>query len=306
LRLSATAKQASIAQILINAFGVLLFLPFISPYANLVKLTSSDLARQIANAHTFFNIVVSLLLFPFVKQIAWVAKRLAPARPQDEKKKLTAYIDEMQFSVPPVALNEASRELVRLGDVTVCMIEQSCQALINQDESLARKVMEQEDGFVDPVFKTVTDFVNKLLLREDLTPTQKKRCFQLKNLLMDIERIGDMAEDLAQMAIMRKQDNVNFSPAALEELGKLWKQAQHTYIVSLKAFETSDKLMAKEACDLESDFDRVYWQVRHEHIERLESGICNSEANVMFTEVLRILERVSDHADNLGVSVMRS
>lgn len=306
LRLSATAKQASISQILINAFGVLLFLPFISPYANLVKLTSSDLARQIANAHTFFNVIVSLLLFPFVKQIAWVARSLAPARPQDEKKKLTAYIDEMQFSVPPVALNEASRELVRLGEVTVCMIEQSCQALINQDETLARKVMEQEDGFVDPVFKITTDFVNKLLLQQDLTPAQKKRCFQLKNLLMDIERIGDMAEDLAQMAIMRKQDNVTFSSAAMEELGKLGKQAQHTYVVSLKAFEIGDKVMAKKACDLESDFDRVYWQVRHQHIERLENGTCNSEANVMFTEVLRILERVSDHADNLGVSVMRS
>ena len=105
-------------------------LPFISPYANLVKLTSSDLARQIANAQHSFNITVSLLLFPFVKQIAWVAKRLAPARPQDEKKKLTAFIDEMQFSVPAVALNEAARELVRLGETTVCMIEQSCQALI--------------------------------------------------------------------------------------------------------------------------------------------------------------------------------
>ena len=77
-------------------------------------------------------------------------------------------------------------------------------------------------------------------------------------------------------------------------------------IVALKAFETSDKVMAQEACDLESEFDRTYWQARHRHIERLEAGICKPEANVIFTEVLRLLERVSDHADNLGVSVMRS
>jgi phosphate:Na+ symporter len=306
LRLSPAARQASTAQILINAVGVALFLPFISQYSQLVKHTSADLPRQIANAHTFFNVIVSLLLFPFVKQIAWVARRLVPTRPRDEKIKLTAYIDEMQFSVPAVALNEASRELVRLGEGTVQMLEQSCLALINQDEALARKVMEQEDGFVDPVFKIVVDFVNKLLLQEDLTPAHKKRCFQLKNLLMDIERIGDMSEDIAQMALMRIQDHVTFSSAAVDELGQLWKQAQHTYIVALKAFETSDKVMAKEACDLESEFDRVYWQVRHRHIERLDGGVCNPEANVIFTEVLRLLERVSDHADNLGVSVMRS
>jgi phosphate:Na+ symporter len=306
LRLSSAARQASIAQILINALGVLLFLPFITQYSELVKHTSVGLPRQIANAHTFFNVIVSLLLFPFVKQIAWAAKRLVPVNLKEEKPRLTAYIDEMQFSVPAVALNEASRELVRLGEGTVQMLEQSCLALINQDVALARRVMAQEDGFVDPVFKTVVDFVNKLLLQEDLTPAHKKRCFQLKNLLMDIERVGDMAEDIAQIAVMRVQNNVVFSSAAVEELGPLWKQAQHTYIVALKAFETSDKVMAKEACDLESEFDRVYWQARHRHIERLEIGVCNPEANVMFTEVLRLLERVSDHADNLGVSVMRS
>ena len=306
LRLSPVAKRASVAQILINVLGVLIFIPFISQYADLVSHTASELPRQIANAHTIFNVSVSVALFPFVKQIARFAKWLVPDSPRKQEVKLTAYIDEMQFGVPAVALNEASRELVRLGGGTVQMLEQSCQALINQDVALARKVMEQENGFVDPVFKTVVDFVNKLLLQEDLTPSQKKRCFQLKNLLMDIERIGDMAEDIAQCALMRAQDNVTFSPVAVEELGQLWKRAQHTYIVALKAFETSDKVMAKEACDLESEFDRAYWQVRHHHIERLEAGICNPEANVMFTEVLRLLERISDHADNLGVSVMRS
>ena len=59
-------------------------------------------------------------------------------------------------------------------------------------------------------------------------------------------------------------------------------------------------------CDLESEFDKLYWQTRQRHIERLEEGVCNLEANVIFTETLRDLERINDHADNLGVSVMRA
>lgn len=306
LRLSPAARQASIAQILINSTGVLLFLPFISQYAGLVKLTSEDLPRQIANAHTFFNVTVSLLLFPFVKQIAWAARRLVPARPSGEKPKLTAYIDEMQFRVPPVALTEAAREMVRLGDSTVEMLEQSCRALIDRDTALAQRVIAREDQFVDPVFKTVQDFVNELLLQEDLTAPQKKRCFQIKNLLTDIERIADMAEDIAQYALARVQDDVCFSPAAVQELEQLGQHARRTYSTALKAFETGDKEMAREACQLESEFDHIYWRVRQNHIERLENGVCAPEANVIFTEVLRLLERVSDHADNLGVSVMRS
>ena len=306
IRLSPAAKRASLAQIVINVIGVLFFLPFISQYADIVSHTSSELPRQIANAHTIFNVLVSAALFPFVKQIARLATWLVPDSPRGEDAKLTAYIDEMQFSVPAVALNEAAREVVRLGERTAQMLEQGCLSLMNRDADLARQVIEQEDGFVDPVFKTVIDFVNKLLLQEELTPAQKKRCFQLKNLLMDIERIGDMAQDIAQMTLMSIQDNVVFSAEAVDELGALWKQAQHTYLVALKAFERSDKALAKEACDLENKFDQLYWQARHRHIERLEQGICKPEANVIFTEVLRLLERVSDHADNFGVSVMRS
>jgi phosphate:Na+ symporter len=291
---------------MINVLGVLIFIPFISQYAQLISRTSVELPRQIANAHTIFNLTVSAALFPFVKQIARVTNWLVPDVSGKSEVKLTAYIDEMQFSVPAVALNEAARELVRLGEGTIQMLEQGCRALIESDACLAQQVIAREDEFVDPLFKSVVDFVNKLLLQEELTSTQKKRCFQLKNLLMDIERIGDMAEDIAQYALTRVENNVMFSPEAVNELERLWRQSQKTCLVALKAFETNDKEMAREACCLESEFDRAYWQARHLHIERLEAGICKPEANVIFTEVLRLLERVSDHADNLGVSVMRA
>jgi phosphate:Na+ symporter len=306
LRLSAAARQASTAQILINAIGVLLFLPFIAQYSALVKLTSSDLPRQIANAHTIFNVVVSLMLMPFVKQIAWAAKRLVPESIREEKPKLTAFIDTMQYSVPAVALTEAARELTRLGASAAQMVEQSCQALLTKDAELARRVIAQEEKFIDPVFKVLVDFVNNLLMQENLIPAQQKRCFQLKNLLMDIERIADMAEDIAGYALERVENNLVFSQQAMDDLGMLWPHALETYTTALKAFETSDREMAQQACSLESDFDHLYWKTRQRHIERLEAGICNPEANVVFTEMLRLLERVSDHADNLGVSVVRS
>jgi phosphate:Na+ symporter len=210
----------------------------------------------------------------------------------------------MQYSVPAVALTEAARELVRLGEVTACMLEESCQALLTKNLQAANHVLEQEDRFVDPVYKTLVDFVNRLI-QEDLSITQQKRCFQIKNLLIDIERVGDMAEDIAQYAMERIKNNVIFSLQATEELTQLWQHALCTFSSAIRAFQDSDKLLAKKVCDMESEFDKLYWQTRQRHIERLEAGICNPEANVIFTEILRDLERISDHADNLGVSVMR-
>jgi phosphate:Na+ symporter len=305
-RLSQSARQASIAQIAINVIGVLLFLPFMPGYARLISNSSPDLPRQIANAHTVFNVTVSAILFPFVKQVGQLARWLAPIGVREEKVKLTAYIDEMQYSVPAVALNEAAREFSRLGDATAEMLEQSCLALIDKDTALAHKVMTLEDKFVDPVTKALVDFVNGLLTQDDLNVAQQKRCLQIKNLLIDIERVGDMAEDIAQYAVERTENDVPFSQEAARELRQLSAHVHQTYSMSLRAFRESDRDLARQACLSEREFDRLYWQTRQRHINRLAAGLCHPEADVIFTDTLRNLERVSDHADNLGVSVARS
>ena len=305
LRLSRAARQASMAQISINIFGVLLFLPFIHQFAELVSRTSVDLARQIANAHTIFNVTVSAVLFPFVKQIAWLAKKLAPEKAELEKPKLTSFIDEMQLSVPAVALTEAAREMTKLGEAAARMVENSCQALFEKDTAMAESVIVQEEKFVDPVFKLLVDFVDRLI-QGDLTAKQSKRCFQIKNLLMDIERVADLSEDIAQCALERTAKNVPFTAEGLQELQQAAKQAQDIFSLSIIAFSANDRELAREVCRKENEFDRLYWQIRQNHIERLEAGKCHAQADVIFTETMRALERISDHADNIGISVSRS
>ena len=305
LRLSATARQTSYAQILINVIGVLLFLPFISLFADLVARTSPDLPRQIANAHTIFNVAVSLMLFPFVQQIAQLARKLAPDEPMKRKQKVTAYIDPMQYAVPAVAITEAGRELVRLGEVTAEMIELSCGALLRQDADDAQRVFVLEDEVVDPVTNELENFVNNLLLGE-LNQAQHKRAFQIKNLLIDLERVGDMAEDIARYALDRIDREIPFTEEALGDLTQLSRFAHTIYTRSLRAFNDNDAALALQVCEAESEFDSLYWQIRDLHIERVEAGLGHPEANVIFTETLRLLERISDHADNLGVSVSRN
>ena len=304
-RLSSAARQTSIAQILINVIGVLIFLPFFSPFTRLVRFTASELPRQIANAHTIFNVAVSAILFPFVGYIAWAARRLVPEKEEGQEARLTAYIDEMQYGIPAVALTEALKELIRLGETTAQMIERSRLALVKGDMDAAQWVLEQEDGFVDPVTDTLEHFVNALM-RENLSVSQQRHCFQLKNLLTDVERVGDLAEDLAEAAQKKVDDEVRFSPEAMQELDRLCQHAYDTYSLALRALQTRDRALAQRACRLEDEFDHLYLDARQGHIERMELGICQPEADVIFTETLRNLERISDHADNLGISVMRT
>jgi phosphate:Na+ symporter len=303
-RLSRAARQASIAQILINVIGVLIFLPFFTPFARLVSNTSSELPRQIANAHTIFNIAVSAILFPFVGCIAWAARRVSPEKVTAKEAKLTAYIDKMQYGIPSVALAEGLKELIRMGEATVQMIERSRLAFVENDMDAALWVLQQEDEFVDPVTDLLENFINPLM-RESLSIKQQQRCFQLKNLLTDVERVGDLAENLAQAAQRKNEDGVKFSSDAMIELDRLCKHAHDTYSLALRALQTGDRALAQRACLMEDEFDGWYIEARNRHIERLEAGICQPEADVMFTETLRNLERISDHADNLGISVLR-
>ncbi|OGN93635.1 MAG: hypothetical protein A2Z71_02095, partial [Chloroflexi bacterium RBG_13_50_21] len=305
LKLSHDARQASIAQIVMNVFGVLIFMPFISQYANLVAHTSTDLPRQIANAHTIFNVTVSSILFPFVKQLSNISAWLTSADRAIKKSKVTAFIDEMQLGVPAVALSEAARELTRMGEISAQMLRDSCIALIKLDESNIKSVLDQEEELIDPIYHELVTFINKLI-NEDLSLVQQKRCLQLKNLLIDIERVGDMAEDIAQYAQERLENQVSFTPPAIEDLEYLWNHAHQTYSLAIHAFSTSNIEEARRVCQMEGEFDIMYWQTRQAHILRIEEGVCQPEADVIFTETLRILERISDHADNLGVSVARS
>lgn len=304
LRLSRAAKQASIAQITINVIGVLIFLPFFSPFTKLVSLTSSDLPRQIANAHTIFNIAVSAILFPFVGVIARIARWLAPEQEEAEES-ITAFIDPMQYGIPSVALKESFKELIRLGDITAEMIERSRMALIEMDMDSALWVLEHESEFVDPVTDALENFVNGLM-QENLSADQQKRCFQLKNLLTDIERVGDLAEDLALASQERVNQQTRFSSDAILDLDRLSKHAHETYFLALQALRNGDHALARRTCQMEDEFDQLYNEMRQGHIKRLEEGSCSSEAEIIYTETLRYLERISDHADNLGISTLRS
>lgn len=304
-RLSAGARQASVAQILINVTGVLLFIPFLQPFARLVALTSDSLPRQIANAHTVFNIVVSVALFPFIGLLGRVTQRLVPERVSSKKRTVTAYIDSRQYSIPSVALTEAFRELLRMGQTAAEMLELSRQALLENDVTVITGALERETALLDPVSEQLEDFLSKLL-RTELSEQQQQRALQIKGLVTDIERVGDQSENLVEEAQRKDAEQIPFSSDAVAELEQLFRHAEKTYGMALQALETGNHILAERACRLEDEFDHMYMEARNAHIRRVEDGVCAPEADFTFIEVLRNLERICDHSENLAQSVLEN
>jgi phosphate:Na+ symporter len=302
LRSSRPSRRASMAQIMINLFGVALFLPFITPFAALLARTSNNLGRQIANAHSVFNIVVSLVLFPFIPVIVRVCKALIPG--EEEVPTLTQYLDDNLLQVPSIALTQAAKEVVRVGKLTSDMLNWSQNALLQGDEADIRRVLHCEAEQIDPLCRTIEQYVDRLT-RGSLNEHERKRCDQLKHVITDIERVADMTENLAQAGQERIRESVPFSPQADAELLQFHKLVTQTWALAVKAVEADDEAMARAVKESEEQIDAMEKQLRDSHRQRLEEGVCTPKADILFVETLRNLERIGDHADNLSISVLR-
>jgi phosphate:Na+ symporter len=302
LRSCVSARRASMSQIIINLFGVALFVPFITPFANLLARTSGNLGRQIANAHSVFNIAVSLILFPFVPLIVRLSKAIIPG--QDEApNRLTHYLDDNLLQVPSIALTQAGKEVLRTAKMVGEMLQWSRSALLETDEAAIQKVLEREQKEIDPLTREVEAYVDRLL-RSHLNDSERQRCIQLKHLITDIERVGDITENLAQAGQERLREAIPFSQQAIDELIRLYALVCQVWDAAIKAVETGSKTTAQAVKDDEAKIDIMEWELRESHKVRLEQGICTPKGDILLVETLRNLERVGDHADNLGDSVL--
>jgi phosphate:Na+ symporter len=300
---SVTARRVSIAQILINVFGVLLFVPFITPYSVLLQRTAGELPRQIANAHSIFNVAVSALLFPFVRQIEQLSAIIVPERPAAEGVEVTRFLGDQLRGVPAIAIGAALRELGYMGEMALGMLDMSRDALLGPDLAKAEEVLRLERDVLDPLCDSIEGFINGVIA-EDLADEERLACFRIKNVNVDLERVGDHAENLAEAAQDRVHHSVPFSDAAVSDLDQGFTQVHTTLSQALIAFQSGDRALAEQVRQLENEMDRLNLASRQRHMDRLQDGGCDPEASLLFVEALRNLERISDHADNLADAVL--
>lgn len=294
------AKRTALAQATINIVGVLIFLPFVIPFAGLVTLTSPDLPRQIANAHTIFNVIVSLLFIPFVGALVWLCERIIPVREGEHKPR--HFFDEKMLNFAQLALKEAEREVTSIAEKTLKMLNLSKLAMINEDLNAAKKVLDLEDE-VDEYCDETELFIDKIR-EEDLAERQKLWRIKLLNIIVDVERIGDMTNNLAEFGIRRVKEHIPFTEKAITELTKLFEKVEETYTTAITAMKQRSEILAQQAVELEDEVDVLERKAKRAHIKRTTAGICAPEADVMYTEILRNLERIGDHADNIAYDIL--
>lgn len=299
---SSGAKRASYAQILMNIAGVLLFLPIITPYTDFISATSNQLARQIANAHSIFNIIVSILMFPFVKTLTKFVEKIIPEKEQEkDKKKKTLYIDSRLLKMPFIAVQLAKDEVLRMGWIAHDMLVNAKKGLIRGKMESAKWVLKREKD-LDKISRNLESFLEEIP-GDKLNLDQNKMSEDLKHLITDIERVGDHANNLAEFAVIIGKKKIKISKYGRKELRNLFKLVIDTYGLSLQVFKSENTKKIDIVARREEKIDALEREYKKNHIERLKQKICHPEADTIYIETLRNLERVGDHAYNIALSI---
>jgi phosphate:Na+ symporter len=297
-----TAKRAAIIHFLFNLIGTIIFMTLlrIPIQAFVIKVSPGDTSRQIANAHTLFNIINVIIQFPFAKLLVKIAEKLVPGddAPEGEAK----YLDDRIIETPSIALGQVTKEVVRMGEYVYDNLIRSQKALVDGQRSEIDNVLKQEKKIND-LEKEIMEYLVKLS-NAPLSEEQHNQVNVLFYNVNDIERIGDHAENLVELAEDRLDNELFFTDRGVEELNMMFSKCQEGFQKAMKAFEIDDELLARQVLVLESEVNALEEENRTNHIDRLNKGECFTGPGVIFLDCLSNLERVSDHSSNIALYVL--
>ena len=305
-----TAKRAACMHILFNIAGALLFgtvgfiLFSIYPALAAHNITSVE----ISVFHTFFNITCTLVMFPFANLLVKISGLIVRENEkQDDFAELEAkdavaaeiarHFDSRLLGQPSVAVETAKNEVITMGNLALDNIKYAAEATQKNDQTMVDKVYEIEHK-VDLYEKYLTDFLFNF---NNLSITQEQHLL-VKNLfhaIIDIERVSDHAENIAELAKYKIEHQIIFSEKGTQELNQLWDKVVHCFEEAVKARGTGSRQAIQNVLRIEDEVDDLEEELRNKHIERLSAGLCIPSNGVVFLDILSNLERMSDHANNI-------
>ncbi len=292
-----TARRAAILHITIKIIGTAIFMVILHPVTLLVGLTATEPARQIANAHTFFNIANTIILLPFSSALITFVNRILPGEDIFDKFALK-YLDKRILETPSIAVGQIVKEVVRMGEISRCNVQKSIQAIIKGDEKTIDEIYNNEK-VINELEKRIGEYllaVSHCAIGEE----QLKRVGKLYNTIHDMERMGDHAENLAEAAQYKLENKLVFSSTAIEELLEVSNRVDEAMEKAFLALSTEQDEYVEAVDICERKVDELRDLFKDKHIERLNKGQCNINAGVLFLDILTNLERIGDHCVNVA------
>ena len=301
-----SAKRVAATHVTFNVLGTILCLILLGPFTSMIEYFQALLhlspEMTIAFSHGAFNVSNTSVQFPVIGALAVFVTKLIPG--EDEVVKYEPlYLDEQLIKqAPSIALGNAKKELLHLGNYAVKAFDLSYDYIINSNEKVAEKGHKTEEAI-----NTIDEKLTRYLITLSSEALSQKESEVLTNILdssRDLERIGDHAEALINLNDYLQRKNVHFSNSALEELEDIYRQTSEFVKDALESVENNDLELAESLIERHEAINKMERVLRKTHIKRLNNGECSTQAGVNFIDIISHYTRVSDHAMNLAEKVL--
>ena len=300
-----TAKRAALMHLMFNVIGTIIFILFLSDITvKFVMGTSDDPARQLANAHTLFNVVNTIQLLPFAGLIVKSVGIILPTN-QAEKEASTfgvKYLDERILETPSIALGQVMKEVLHMGNLAKISLESAIHAIHDNDQKSVEKTFKIEKT-INVLEREISDYLIKLS-NTSIDHDDRMIIDGLFSTINDIERVGDHADNIAELALYKIDNNVAFSEKASIELKEMVAKVLESYDLALESMKEGSRYKAQKVVEIEGVVDEMEKTLRKKHIGRLNEGRCETSSGIIFLDMLSNLERISDHSSNIALAVL--
>lgn len=300
------ARRTTIIHLMFNIIGTAIFtvICMVTPYVSLIEsLTPGNPVAQIANAHTIFNIVTTLILLPFGTYMARAAEKILPdSKKEDDEDLRLKYIRPFDSSYAvgnsAIAVTQVKEEVNRMLDMVAKNIGDAFDTLIKYNDKSRKKVEEREE-YIDYLNKGISEYIVSLMAGE-MNADDSRKINGYYAIISNLERIGDHATNIAGYADDMKKWDLKFSDTVLDELEEMKKQCI-TCLENVKNVDSSDTgRVLSQAEVLEQKTDDMRDKYFKKQMQRLKKGKCNPQSGIVFSEVLTDFERMGDHSLNIA------
>lgn len=303
---SRDAKRTALAHCTFNITGAFLFIWFVKPYAHFIQAISTKgpevevIARQIANAHTIFNITMTLIWLPLIWLLVKIVVKILPYKDKNSKQKeVPVFLDPRLISQPAAAMEMVAREILRCSGMVEQMIHRLNHAIERQDLRRVDSILRQA-VVVRKLYDNIVSYLSSLFSSGSMTEEQATQTAGMMYILSDIERTDTLCTEATEslQSILEKKHKL--SPEAVEDLCRGLQIIEDMYQNVLEVIRTGNGEDARKIVHKKDNVLDLTLKLRKNHMKRVKQGACDAEMTSDFTRILHSFDRIGNSCANIA------
>lgn len=303
---SRDAKRTALAHCTFNITGAFLFIWFVKPYAHFIQAISTKgpevevIARQIANAHTIFNITMTLIWLPLIWLLVKIVVKILPYKEKNSKQKeVPVFLDPRLISQPAAAMEMVAREILRCSGMVEQMIHRLNHAIERQDLRRVDSILRQA-VVVRKLYDNIVSYLSSLFSSGSMTEEQATQTAGMMYILSDIERADALCTEATEslQSILEKKHKL--SPEAVEDLCRGLQIIEDMYQNVLEVIRTGNGEDARKIVHKKDNVLDLTLKLRKNHMKRVKQGACDAEMTSNFTRILHSFDRIGNSCANIA------